>query len=160
MAQRRSTQSSVLSPQSSPILSANTLSFSYGEHRALDSATISLLPGQLVSLLGPNGSGKSTLLKLLLGSLAPSSGSVTWFDRPLNKWSPRDLARRVAYLPQSPSANPNDTVLDTLRLGRSPYLGAGEVSVRKGGAIHRCTGELGIGEIGACEIAWVPDIKD
>jgi iron complex transport system ATP-binding protein len=120
-----STQHSAPSTQSPPILRADNLSFSYTATRpVLSDISLSLPKSHLLTLLGPNGSGKSTLIKLLLHHLRPSAGTVTWFDRDVRRWKPRDFARRVAYLPQSPTAGPADTVLDVVRLGRAPHLSA------------------------------------
>lgn len=107
-----------------PVLTATDLSFSYGKRPVLSGVSLAMAKGELVTLLGPNGSGKSTLLKVLLHHLRPSDGAVHWFDRDVRKWKPREFARRVAYLPQSPTGGPADTVLDTIRLGRSPHLSA------------------------------------
>jgi len=71
-------------------------------------------------VIGPNGSGKSTLIRALLGQHR-ANGSIEWDGRPLRAWRRRDLARRVAYLPQAPSADLDQTVEHTLRLGRAPY---------------------------------------
>jgi iron complex transport system ATP-binding protein len=80
--------------------------------------------GDLVGILGPNGSGKTTLLKLLGGVLRPASGSVTLDGRPLAGWSRREIARRVAFVPQETSAPFDFTVLDIVLMGRFPHLGA------------------------------------
>jgi iron complex transport system ATP-binding protein len=105
------------------LLTAENLSFSYGRHRVLNDVTLTLAAGELRTILGPNGSGKSTLLRLLLGQL-PATGAIQWDARNVRQWRPRDLAKIVAYLPQSPAYEPGQTVADTLRLGRAPYLGA------------------------------------
>lgn len=105
-------------------LTARNLSFAYTADRpVLADVSLSLAPGRIIVLLGPNGSGKSTLLKLLLGHLAPATGDVHWDDQPLRTLRPRDLARRIAYLPQSPAHAPGQTVAEVLRAGRTPYLG-------------------------------------
>ena len=118
-------QSSGALPGERPLLAATGLSFSYGDRAVLRDVSLTLSPGQVVALLGPNGSGKSTLLRVLLGQLhPPQPGVVRWDGRPVEHWPRRDLARRVAYLPQSPTAEPGQTVADVLRLGRSPYWGA------------------------------------
>src|SRR6202040_253227 len=79
--------------------------------------------GDLVVILGPNGSGKTTLLKMLSGTLAPSSGTITFDRRPLTEWRRRDLARRIALVPQETQAPFDFTVLDIVLMGRFPHLG-------------------------------------
>jgi iron complex transport system ATP-binding protein len=49
---------------------------------------------------------------------------VQWDGRPVEAWRKRDLAKRVAYLPQAPTSEPDHRVADVLRLGRSAYWGA------------------------------------
>ncbi|HWP39938.1 MAG TPA: ABC transporter ATP-binding protein [Tepidisphaeraceae bacterium] len=103
------------------LLYARDLSFAYTDRPVLRGVCVSLDAGQIVALIGPNGSGKSTLIKLLLGHLHPLQGEVRWEGRSLRQWRRRELARRVAYLPQSPTFEPEHRVIDVLRLGRAPY---------------------------------------
>jgi iron complex transport system ATP-binding protein len=107
-----------------PLLDIAGLHFAYGERSVLRGVGVSLSAGEVVALLGPNGSGKSTLLRVALGQLAPSGGAVRWDGRDVGQWPRRELARRVAYLPQSPTSEPDHRVVDVLRLGRAPYWGA------------------------------------
>jgi iron complex transport system ATP-binding protein len=104
-----------------PLLAATNLAFAYGARRVLRDVSISLDRGEVVALIGPNGSGKSTLIRALLGHL-PATGDIAWDGRPLASWPRRELAQTVAYLPQAPAYDVDQTVLDALRLGRSPYL--------------------------------------
>src|SRR4051794_27179849 len=105
-------------------LTATKLSFAYSNDRpVLRDISVGLTPGKITVLLGPNGSGKSTLLKLLLGHPPPATGQVLWNDQPLRALRPRELARQIAYLPQSPAHDPGQTVAEVLRAGRTPYLG-------------------------------------
>jgi iron complex transport system ATP-binding protein len=105
------------------LLEAENISFSYGPRPALRGVSLAPAAGQITSIIGPNGSGKSTLLKCLFGFLS-ASGTIQWRDKPINQWRRRDLARLVAYLPQSPLHEPGQTVLEVLRLGRAPYWSA------------------------------------
>ncbi len=105
------------------ILSATNLHFAYRDRAVLHGVNVSLHRGEVVALIGPNGSGKSTLLRALLGHV-PAKGEVTWDGQPLSQLSAKSLAKRVAYLPQTPTFDADQTVRDVLRLGRSPYLGA------------------------------------
>jgi iron complex transport system ATP-binding protein len=102
------------------ILAADNLTFAYGDCHALRAVSVTLTRGEIVTLLGPNGSGKSTLIKVLLGHLQ-GDGSINWEGRSLPQWSRRELARRVAYLPQSPLFDNQQTVREVLHLGRAPY---------------------------------------
>jgi ABC-2 type transport system ATP-binding protein len=63
----------------------------YGQTTALDSLNLSLHPGEVVALLGPNGAGKTTAVRLLLGLIAPNSGSVRVMGR-----DPRDAESRTS----------------------------------------------------------------
>ena len=105
------------------LLEAQKISFSYSKLPVLTDVSLRLTAGEIVGLIGPNGSGKSTLLRVLLGQL-PAHGDVSWNGRPLDDWPHRDLARLVAYLPQSPASDPDQTVAEVLLTGRAPYWGA------------------------------------
>lgn len=124
------------------VLDAAELSFAYGKRPVLSGVSVSVGRGELVTLLGPNGSGKSTLLKVLLHQLRPSGGKVEWFGREVRKWGSREFARRVAYLPQTPTAGPADTVLEAVRLGRSPHLSALGLETGEDLRVVRETAEL------------------
>ena len=130
------------------LLNASNVSFAYGDRAVLRDVSIELAAGQVVSLLGPNGSGKSTLLRVLLGTLRRASGYIVWNGRELRAWSRRELARFVAYLPQSPVADEEETVLDVLRKGRAPYWGAfGLESEQDLRIISQVAGQLGLSDL-------------
>ncbi|HEX8523845.1 MAG TPA: ABC transporter ATP-binding protein [Tepidisphaeraceae bacterium] len=105
------------------LLAARDIHFSYSTTPILGGIDLHLNAGEIVALIGPNGSGKSTLIKLLLGHLT-GSGDLRWDGQPIASLPRRDLARRVAYLPQSPTWDIEHRVADVLRLGRAPYWSA------------------------------------
>jgi len=105
------------------LLQASALHFAYGAQPVLRGIDLSLRGGEVAALLGPNGTGKSTLIKILLGQLR-AQGSVLWNGRPVQRWKSRELARLVAYLPQTPAYEPSQRVGEALRIGRTPYWGA------------------------------------
>lgn len=108
------------------MLTATDLTFTYprAAEAAVDRVSLTVRNGESVALLGPNGSGKTTLLKLLGGALQPSRGVVTLEGRSLGTWSRRDVARRIAFVPQETFAPFDFSVLDIVLMGRFPHLGA------------------------------------
>lgn len=130
------------------LLDAASIRFAYGQRQVLRDVSLHLAPGDVVSLLGPNGSGKSTLLRVLLGILRPAGGRIAWDGRDLNDWPRRGLARLVAYLPQAPVADDEQTVLDVLRTGRAPYWGAfGLESERDAAVVSRVAQTLQLADL-------------
>jgi iron complex transport system ATP-binding protein len=130
-------------------LCCERLSFAYrADHPVVREISLALAPGRITVLLGPNGSGKSTLLKLLLGELKPESGNIEWENRPLRSHRPRELARGIAYLPQSPAYEGGQSVAEVLRAGRTPYLQAfGLESPRDAEVVARTAQLLGLTEL-------------
>jgi len=131
----------------SSLLDASGLTFAYTDTPVLRDVALSLLPGEVVALLGPNGSGKTTLIRVLLGHLHVQ-GEICWDGRELNDWRRRDLARLVAYLPQSPTFDPAQRVIDVLRLGRAPYWQAfGIESSQDAEVVMRIAGMLELSDL-------------
>lgn len=104
-------------------LSVENLSFRYPDVPVLRNLSFELPSGDFLSLLGPNGSGKSTLLRLLDRILLPQSGTITLDGHPMNEFSRRELAKRIAYVPQDTLWVFPYTVLEVVLMGRSPYVG-------------------------------------
>ena len=107
------------------MLTAEHVTFAYraGAPRVVDDVSLTIAQGSLVGILGPNGSGKTTLLKMLSGTLTSSAGQILFGGRPLAGWPRRDLARRIAMVPQETHAPFDFTVLDIVLMGRFPHLG-------------------------------------
>jgi len=107
------------------MLAADRVSYAYraGAPRVVDDVSLAIAPGDLTGILGPNGSGKTTLLKMLSGTLTPSAGTIEFDHRALPTWKRRDLARRIALVPQETHAPFDFSVLDIVLMGRFPHLG-------------------------------------
>jgi len=81
------------------LLAAHDLHKTYGSTPALDGASFSVHPGEVVAVMGPSGSGKSTLLHCLAGIVTPDSGTVTYGGRELSAMSDagRSALRRTDF---------------------------------------------------------------
>ncbi len=101
-----------------PILTLDDASFSYGLRPALLGITIQIDRGEFVGIVGPNGSGKSTLLSLMAGILPPDSGSVRFEDIPVQTLSRRQVADRIAIVPQHHRLDAPFTVEQLVGMGR------------------------------------------
>ena len=101
----------------------DSVGFGYRGREVLRGVSVSVAEGGVTALLGPNGSGKTPLLKILLGLLAPGSGTVHFRGRPLGSLSRRELARRIAYLPQQHRPVFPYTVAEVAMLGHLPRRG-------------------------------------
>ena len=99
------------------------LSFSYTpKKRVLHEIDLTLPKKQFVAILGPNGSGKTTLMKQINRILTPQKGYVTADGQNLAELSAGELARTIAYVPQMTGGIMAGSVMDTVMLGRKPYI--------------------------------------
>lgn len=105
-----------------PVLEARGLTCGYEGRTVLRGVDLALRQGDFLGVLGPNGCGKSTLVKALSGVLPLESGEVRLFNRPLTSFSRREIARRLAVVPQSTPLFFSFSVLDIVLMGRTPYL--------------------------------------
>lgn len=93
----------------------------YPSREVLKNVDLTLKPGRVTVLLGPNGCGKSTLLRAACGLLPKSDGELLLDGVELERYSARQIAQKVAYLPQSRSV-PNLSARRMVLHGRFPYL--------------------------------------
>src|SRR5712692_10506952 len=112
-----------------PLLDAQDVSFAYERHAraVLDGVSLAVPRGAIVGLLGPNGSGKTTLLRLLSGTLTPARGRIMLDGAPVGALPRRDLARRIAVVPQETHSAFDFSALEIVLMGRYPHLGAFEL---------------------------------
>ena len=104
------------------MLEVKDLSFAYGNKRILNGVSLSAAGGEFVSVLGGNGVGKSTLFKCILGILPGYSGTVTVDGRDTRAMTVRELAQRIAYIPQMSASVFNYSVEDIVLMGTTAGL--------------------------------------
>lgn len=105
------------------MIQVKSISFSYDSNRSniLDDVSFDIEKGHCLAILGNNGAGKSTLLKCLNRIQNPKRGSVIADGEDLLRIPRREMAKRIAYVPQH-SARSNTMVFDAVLLGRKPYI--------------------------------------
>ena len=106
------------------MLEAQQLSVALGGRRIVQPVDLALGNGELVGLIGANGSGKSTLLRALAGLLPAESGRILLRGMLLHRLPPREVARTMAYLPQSPECHWPLSADRVVALGRLPFHGS------------------------------------
>jgi ABC-type sugar transport system ATPase subunit len=100
-------------------ITTHALSKNYGPVTALDAVSLHFAPGEVHAVLGQNGSGKSTLVKLLSGTVAETSGSITVDDREIRLGSTAAAAKAgIVTVFQELSVLPSLTVAENILLGR------------------------------------------
>jgi ABC-2 type transport system ATP-binding protein len=92
------------------VLRLDDLSKSYGKTRALSGLSFEVEPGQMFGFVGPNGAGKTTAMRIVIGVLAPDSGSVWWRDSEIDSAS----RRRIGYMPEERGLYPKMRVSEQL----------------------------------------------
>ncbi len=103
-------------------LSLNRVSAGYHDRMIVKEADFTVQPNEFVGVLGRNGCGKSTLLKVMTGLLQPRQGGVTLGDDCILRLPRSVIAKRVASLPQHPSAPSQATVRELVGYGRVPHV--------------------------------------
>ena len=99
------------------------LCFSYNRKKQiLKNINMTLPSGKFIAVLGPNGCGKTTTVKQINQILRAQSGRVLLGGRAVQDMSPLELAKTIAYVPQMTSGVMNGSVMDTVMLGRRPYI--------------------------------------
>ena len=97
------------------------VSAGYGSKLVVEDISLTLRPGQVLTLLGPNGSGKSTLLRTIAGLHPLAGGQITVDGVPVKDLTRRQMAQKITYMPQSRTI-PNITARKMVLHGRFPYL--------------------------------------
>jgi iron complex transport system ATP-binding protein len=104
------------------VLEIAGLGASYGSRRVLEDVELRVAAGEIVAVLGPNGAGKSSLVRAVSGVLPGYSGSARVLGDEVRGIPARELARRVAVVPQEPRFELPFTALEIALMGRHPHL--------------------------------------
>ena len=122
------------------------MSRSFGETRALTSASLRVCPGEIHSLAGENGSGKSTLIKILSGVLRPDAGTLTWEgDVRKHLGSPSSAqGLGIATVFQETLVAPEMTVRDNIYLGTDRLFRYGRRKGEEVAGARQALGDLGL----------------
>lgn len=138
------TPNNTLTKQRPALIDVRNVSFSYGDIPVIKNVSLTVARGDYIGLIGANGSGKTTLLKIILGELAPASGTVQLFgvDLPhFHDWS------NIGYVPQHATHIDTHfpaTVFDVVLMGTYARLGL----VRRAGAAEKKLAEAALAEVG------------
>jgi iron complex transport system ATP-binding protein len=103
------------------MLEARGLRLAYEDADVVKDLSLAIQPGRVTAIVGPNACGKSTLLRGLARLLKPRAGAVHLDGQSIHRLSTKEVARRLAILPQSPTAPEGLTVVDLVARGRYPY---------------------------------------
>lgn len=105
------------------MLEACEISVKYGSRLAVSSVSLKLEPNRVTAIIGPNGAGKSTVLRTLNGALPPAAGQILLDQQPLNSYSRRAIAKRVAVVAQEAELRFPVTVFEFVLGGRYAWAG-------------------------------------
>ena len=105
------------------LLEVQGLSFAYGDKPIFADIGFAVEQGQVFCLVGPNGCGKTTLLHCILGHLKPAGGSILIDGADMSALRPRELAAKIAYVPQTHVRSFPYRTVDVVAMGRTRQQG-------------------------------------
>ena len=103
-------------------IETDNLSIAYEDNTIVKDFNIKIPTGKITIIIGPNGCGKSTALKAIGRILKPKSGIVRLYGDNIDSLTTKEVARKMAILPQSPQAPAGLTVKELVSYGRFPHL--------------------------------------
>ncbi|MBN2473852.1 MAG: ABC transporter ATP-binding protein [Pirellulales bacterium] len=104
------------------VIRLQSFSFRLGDKPILRDVSFAVEKGEYLAIVGPNGAGKTTLIKCLDRLLTGGTGEIEICGRPLRKYSQKQLARLISYVPQADGRVVPFTVEQFVLMGRYPYL--------------------------------------
>ncbi|AIF43072.1 ABC transporter ATP-binding protein [Virgibacillus sp. SK37] len=103
------------------MLLTKDVSYEHSTSFQLKDVNLSIKQGEIVSLVGPNGSGKSTLLRLISRLIKPGTGEVILDGRMIDNMKSKEIAKKLAMLPQMQEHQSDLTVRELIEFGRYPH---------------------------------------
>ncbi len=103
------------------LLEVTALSVKFAHKTILHNIDFGMNAGEFIGLIGPNGSGKTTLIRSLSGMLPDNKKKVKFLGRSLADYNRKQLAKKIAYLPQGNESHWSITVENLVMLGRLPH---------------------------------------
>src|SRR5690606_28497227 len=105
-------------------LTAKDLTLGFGGNVIIDDINLEIPKGKVSVLIGANGCGKSTILRSLARLLKPMDGTIVLDGDNIAKMKTKEVAKKLAILPQPPITPAGLTVQELVKLGRHPYRGS------------------------------------
>lgn len=102
-------------------ITTKNLNISYGNIDIVKDLNLKIPKGKITTIIGANGCGKSTILKTIGRIINPKSGNIYVNGKDIHEQNPKDLAKEMAVLPQSPQAPSGLTVEELISYGRFPH---------------------------------------
>ncbi|QWC00752.1 ABC transporter ATP-binding protein [Mycoplasmatota bacterium] len=132
------------------MMKLKNIKLSYDQLVVVDDLTMNIEKGSITTIIGPNGCGKSTLLKAMSRILEPIQGDILLDGKDLFSIPTKEIARKLAFLPQSQNILNGLTVFELISYGRYPYQkGVGKLSEKDMKAIHK-----------AMDLTHITELKD
>ncbi|HWS33017.1 MAG TPA: ATP-binding cassette domain-containing protein [Actinoplanes sp.] len=116
------------------VLNVEAVNRSFGDRQVLKDVSFTVGSGRLTGFVGANGAGKTTTMRIILGVLAPDSGTVTWHDAPMT----RAARQSFGYMPEERGLYPKMTVGEQIvYLGRLHGLSTADAKRRTTALLER-----------------------
>jgi len=105
------------------MLKIEAMDAGYEENVVIKNVSLDSDIGDFIGIIGPNGCGKTTLLRAIAGLINIFNGQVKIRGKDIRRINRRELAKRIAFVPQLMVPTAGFTVEETVLLGRTPYIG-------------------------------------
>lgn len=105
-------------------IQVEALDVAYEKNLIIENMNLSIPKGKITMIIGANGCGKSTLLKTVARIIKPKNGTIKINGKNIKEQAPKEIAKDMAVLPQSPKAPQGLLIRELVSYGRFPYQSA------------------------------------